>query len=65
LQGTLSKLRLHASNYFKIELVMTTWKLPEGFNPCQHLQGHVAAISYRSFEGSAYDGEIVSVEVRK
>jgi len=65
LQGTLSKLRLHASNYLKIELVMATWKLPEGFNPCQHLQGHVAAISYRSFEGSAYDGEIVSVEVRK
>jgi tetratricopeptide (TPR) repeat protein len=65
LQGTLSKLRLHAGNYFKVELVMTTWKLPEGFNPCQHLQGHVAAISYRTFEGSAYDGEIVSVEVRK
>ena len=65
LQGTLSKLRLHASNYFKVELVMTTWKLPEGFNPCQHLQGHEAAISYRTFEGSAYDGEIVSVEVRK
>ncbi|MGD0923338.1 MAG: DUF1570 domain-containing protein [Terriglobia bacterium] len=65
LQGTLRKLRLHAGNYFKIELVMTTWKLPEGFNPCQHLQGHTAAVSYRSFDGSTYDGEIVSVEVRK
>ena len=65
LQGTLSKLRLHAGNYFKIEFLTTSWKPPEGFDPCQQLQGHVAAISYRSFEGSAYDGEIVSVEVRK
>jgi tetratricopeptide (TPR) repeat protein len=65
LQGTLSKLRLHAGNYFKIEFLTTSWKPPEGFNPCQHLQGHTAAISYRSFDGSAYDGEIVSVEVRK
>jgi len=65
LQGTLRKLRLHASNYFKIEFLTTTWKPPESFNPCEHLQGHVAAISYRSFDGSAYDGEIVSVEVRK
>jgi hypothetical protein len=65
LQGTVSKVRLHASNHFKIELVTTSWKLPDPFNPCQHLQGREAAISYRSFEGSAYDGEIVSVEVRK
>ncbi|MCJ7502574.1 MAG: hypothetical protein MUP80_05885, partial [Acidobacteriia bacterium] len=65
LQGTLSKLRLHASNYFKIEFLTTSWKPPDSFNPCQHLQGHAAAISYRSFDGSAYVGEIVSVEVRK
>jgi Tfp pilus assembly protein PilF len=65
LQGTVSKLRLHASNHFKMEFVTTSWKPPDPFSPCQHLQGREAAISYRSFEGSAYDGEIVSVEVRK
>jgi tetratricopeptide (TPR) repeat protein len=65
LQGTLRKLRLHAGNYFQIEFPTTSWKPPDSFNPCQHLQGLTAAISYRSFDGSAYDGEIVSVEVRK
>jgi len=64
LQGTLRKLRLHASNYSTIEFLTTSGKPPDSFNPCQHLQGHTAAISYRSFDGSAYDGEIVSIEVR-
>lgn len=65
LQGALAKLRLHAPNYFKIEFLTSAWKPPAPFNPCEHLQGHQAAISYRSFKGSPYDGEIVSVEVRK
>ncbi|MFB3923592.1 MAG: DUF1570 domain-containing protein [Terriglobia bacterium] len=65
LQGALNKLRLHAANYFKIEFLATSWKPPDPFNPCQDLQGHQAAITYRSFKGAPYDGEIVSVEVRK
>ncbi len=65
LQGALNKLRLHAPNYFKIEFLTTSWKPPDPFNPCEQLQGHQAAIAYRSFKGSPYDGEIVSVEVRK
>lgn len=65
LEGPLSTLRLHAPDYSNIELITKTWKLPDPFNPCKHLQGHEAAISYRSFAGSAYDGEILSVEVRK
>lgn len=65
LQGALAKLRLHAPNYFKIEFLTSAWKPPDPFNPCEHLQGHQAAITYRSFKGSPYDGEIVSVEVRK
>lgn len=65
LQGALNKVRLHAPNYFKIDFLTSVWKPPDPFNPCEHLQGHQAAITYRSFKGSPYDGEIVSVEVRR
>ena len=65
LQSTLTKLRLHAPNYSKIEFLTATWKPPDPFNPCKQLEGHQTAITFRSFKGSPYDGEIVSVEVRK
>jgi tetratricopeptide (TPR) repeat protein len=65
LQGTFSKLRLHSSDYLKVEIAKTDEKSPPPFDPCQHLQGRQAAISYRQYDGSPYDGEIVSIEVRK
>jgi tetratricopeptide (TPR) repeat protein len=65
LQGTLSTLHLHSSDYFRIEFPTTSWTPPQTFNPCQELKGHQAAISYRQYEGSPFDGEIVSIEVRK
>jgi tetratricopeptide (TPR) repeat protein len=65
LRGTLSTLRLHAANYFKIEFKSSGWKAPDPFDPCEHLQGHEAAISFRTFDGSRYDGEIVSIEIRQ
>jgi len=65
LQGTLGNLRLHSDDYPKIEYPPTSWTPPQPFDPCQHLQGHRAAISYRQYGGSPYDGEIVSIEVRK
>jgi tetratricopeptide (TPR) repeat protein len=64
LQGTLSTLHLHSSDYSKIEFPATSWTPPQTFNPCQELKGHQAAISYRQYDGSPYDGEIVSIEVR-
>jgi tetratricopeptide (TPR) repeat protein len=65
LQSPLNKLRLHTANYFKMEFTRTTWTPPDPFDPCKHLLGHTVAISYRKYENSPYDGEIVSVEVRK
>jgi len=65
LQGTFSKLRLHSTDYSKVEFTTTAGNSPQGFDPCQHLKGHNVAIAYRQYDGSAYDGEIVSVEVRK
>ena len=65
LQGTFSKLRLHSSDYLKVEITTTAGNSPPSFDPCQDLKGHQAAISYRQYDGSPYDGEIVSVEVRK
>jgi tetratricopeptide (TPR) repeat protein len=65
LQGTLGKLRLHSEDYGKIEILTTSWTSPQPFDPCQNLDGHQAAIFYRQYGGSPYDGEIVSIEVRE
>jgi len=65
LQGSLNQSRLHSANYFKMEFTRTTWTPPDPFDPCKHLLGHTVAISFRKYENSPYDGEIVSVEVRK
>ncbi len=57
--------RLHAPNYFKVDYLTTAWKPPANFNPCVHLKGLSAKLSYTLVQGEAYDGEIVSLEVRK
>ncbi len=58
-------MRLHAKNYFKVEYLSSTWKPPANFNPCVHLKGLSAQASYTLVQGQAYDGEIVSIEIRK
>ena len=58
-------MRLHATNYFKVDYLTTSWKPPANFNPCTHLKGLSAQISYTLAQGQAYDGEIVSIEVRR
>ena len=65
LQGTFSKLRLHSSDYLKVEVTTTAGSSPPSFDPCQQLKGRQAAISYRQYDGSPFDGEIVSIELRK
>ncbi len=65
LQGTLSSLRLHTANYVKMEFTSTTWTPPDPFDPCKHLLGRSAAVSYRKLGDSSSGGEIVSLEVRK
>ncbi len=39
--------------------------LPANFNPCAHPKGRQAQMSYTLVQSQDYDGEIVSVEVRK
>ena len=58
-------MNLHATNYFKVDYLTTAWKPPAGFNPCKHLKDLSALISYTLVQGRPYDGEIVSIEVRK
>ncbi len=58
-------MRLRAPNYFKIEYLTTAWKPPANFNPCLHLKGLSAKLSYTLAQAQDYDGEIVSIEVRK
>jgi tetratricopeptide (TPR) repeat protein len=58
-------MRLHATNFFKVDYLTTSWKPPANFNPCTHLKGLSAQLSYKLVQGQDYDGEIASVEVRK
>ncbi len=58
-------MRLYAGNYFKVDYQTTNWTPPANFNPCTHLKGRQAQMSYTLVQGQDYDGEIVSVEVRK
>ncbi len=58
-------MRLHATNFFKVDYLTTSWKPPANFNPCTHLKGLSAQLSYTLVQGQDYDGEIASVEVRK
>jgi hypothetical protein len=58
-------LRLHAPNYFKVDYLTAAWKPPANFNPCLHLKGLSAKLSYTLVQGQDFDGEIVSLEVRK
>lgn len=58
-------MKLHATNYFKLEYLTTRWQPPPKFNPCVHLKGLTAQVSYKLAQGQAYDGEITSIEVQK
>src|SRR2546426_11922139 len=58
-------MRLPAANYFNVDYLTKSWKPPANFNPCTHLKGLSAQISYTPAHGPAYDGEIVSIEVRR
>lgn len=58
-------MHLHATNYFKLDYETTSWKPPAKFNPCVHLKGLSAQLSYTLARDKSYDGEIVSIEIRK
>ena len=58
-------MKLHATNYFKIDFLTTSWQPPPKFNPCVHLKGLTAKVSYKLVHGQGYDGEITSIEVQR
>lgn len=58
-------MRLHAANYFKVEYLTAVWKPPANFDPCKHLKDLKAQVTYTLTPGQPYDGEIVSIEVRR
>ena len=58
-------MKLHATNYFKLEYLTTSWQPPPKFNPCVQLKGLTAKVSYKLAQGQGYDGEITSIEVQR
>lgn len=58
-------MRLRAASFFKVDYLTTSWNPPANFNPCAHLKGLSAEITYTLAQGQPHDGEIISVEVKK
>lgn len=58
-------IRFHGNNYYKIEFFSLNWKPPDDFQPCEHIAGLNAKVTYNAVEGMLYAGEIISVEIRK
>ncbi len=57
--------KLYARNYARIEYLSLGWEPPKNFNPCDHLKGHRARITFVAAENRADPGEIVEIEVRE
>lgn len=59
------RMRLHSDDVTKIRFQSATWKPPANFNPCIHLKGLTAEISYHLMQGKSYDGTISTIEMRR
>lgn len=55
------QLELRATNHHRIEFLTAGWASPQPFDPCQHLKGLKARVTYTVGEPRA--GEIVSIEI--
>ena len=60
-----TRMRLHSDDVTKINFFSTTWKPPANFNPCVHLRGLTAVVSYRLVKDQSFDGLIWSIEIRR
>jgi tetratricopeptide (TPR) repeat protein len=56
--------KLRAPNLFKLEYLSSGWQPPPKFDPCKHLSGHKAKITYVLIHGQDYDGEIQQIEIQ-
>jgi len=57
--------RLHSSNFLTIEYYGADWQPPKDFQPCNHLIGLRARVSYRVSIAEPLSREIVSIEVKQ
>jgi len=57
--------KLHSTNYLNIEFYGAEWQPPKDFQPCKHLAGLRARVTYRVTFSQPVANEIVSIEVRK
>jgi len=60
-----TRMRLHSDDVTRINFFSTTWKPPANFNPCVHLRGLTAVVSYRLAKDQSFDGVIWSIEIRR
>jgi hypothetical protein len=57
--------KLHSTNYLTIEFYGAEWQPPKDFQPCKHLVGLRAIVTYRVTLSQPVANEIVSIEVKK
>ncbi len=57
--------KLHSTNYLTIEYYGAEWQPPKDFQPCTHLAGLRARVTYRVTLSQPSVNEIVFIEVRK
>ncbi len=57
--------RLHSEDYFKVQFGAANFTPTGELHPCTELQGTRARVFFWHVQGAPYDGEIISVELRK
>jgi tetratricopeptide (TPR) repeat protein len=57
--------KLHSENFLRIEYYGADWQPPKDFQPCKHLVGLRARVTYRVVTSRPFAGEILAIEVRK
>ncbi len=55
---------LHSKDLRRVEYFSSDWEPPDNFDACAHLKGLRVRVVYTVVPGTAYAGEIVSVEVK-
>lgn len=56
---------LHADNFLRIEYYGAEWQPPKDFQPCKHLAGLRARVTFQIVMGQPFAGKIISIEVLK
>jgi tetratricopeptide (TPR) repeat protein len=60
-----ASIMLHSENFLRIEYSGSEWQPPKDFQPCKHLAGLHARVTYRLVSGQSFAGIILAIEVKK